>query len=164
MATRPILAFVTSSFSTFLLFFDYLIMTVNSGIDNTQTSGRWIQISFFIAVVFFNLCLAIQVFTVGLAYFYNSDWWNLHIWLVRGYSGLSLILLIWVFLMPFPARVQNLTASIPVLLGLQFLTIHLKTSFPLAVFHPLIGFSLFSISTTLVHRTSQIVFPNHNQD
>ncbi|WP_392480704.1 DUF6220 domain-containing protein [Nostoc sp. C110] len=139
-------------------------MTVNSGIDNTQTSGRWIQISFFIAVVFFNLCLAIQVFTVGLAYFYNSDWWNLHIWLVRGYSGLSLILLIWVFLMPFPARVQNLTASIPVLLGLQFLTIHLKTSFPLAVFHPLIGFSLFSISTTLVHRTSQIVFPNHNQD
>lgn len=139
-------------------------MTVNSGIDDTQISGRWIQISFFIAVVFFNLCLAIQVFSVGMAYFYNSDSWNLHIWLVRGYSGFSLILLIWVFLMPFPPRVQRLTAGIPVLLGLQFLTIHLKTSFPLAVFHPLIGFSLFSISTTLVHRTSHIVFPNHNQD
>jgi hypothetical protein len=139
-------------------------MTVNSGIDDTQISGRWIQIGFFIAAVFFNLCIAIQIFSVGLAYFYNSDWWNLHIWLVRGYSGLSLILLIWVFLMPFPSRVQRLTAAIPVLLGLQFLTIHLKTSFPLAVFHPLIGFSLFSISTTLVHRTFRIVFPNHSQD
>ncbi|MEH1918916.1 DUF6220 domain-containing protein [Nostoc sp.] len=139
-------------------------MTVNSGIDDTQISRRWIQISFLIAVVVFNLCLIIQIFSVGLAYFYNSDWWNLHIWLVRGYGGLSLILLIWVFLIPFPRRVRNLTASMPVLLGLQFLTIHLQTSFPLAVFHPLIGFSLFFISTTLVHRTSHIVFPNQNQD
>ncbi|MBD2530312.1 hypothetical protein H6G97_12315 [Nostoc flagelliforme FACHB-838] len=139
-------------------------MTVNSGIDDTQISGRWIQISFLIAAVLFNLCLIIQIFSVGLAYFYNSDWWKLHIWLVRGYSGLSLILLVWVFLIPFPRRVRNLTASMPVLLGLQFLTIHLQTSFPLAVFHPLIGFSLFSISTTLVHRTSHIVFPNYNQD
>ncbi|MHC5740933.1 MAG: DUF6220 domain-containing protein [Nostoc sp.] len=139
-------------------------MTVNSGIDDTQISGRWIQISFLIAAVLFNLCLIIQIFSVGLAYFYNSDWWNLHIWLVRGYGGLSLILLIWVFLIPFPRRVRNLTASMPVLLGLQFLTIHLQTSFPLAVFHPLIGFSLFFISTTLVHRTSHIVFPNQNQD
>ncbi|MEH2041757.1 DUF6220 domain-containing protein [Nostoc sp.] len=138
-------------------------MTVNSGIDHTQISGRWIQISFLIAAVLFNLCLIIQIFSVGLAYFYNSDWWNLHIWLVRGYGGLSLILLIWVFLIPFPRRVRNLTASMPVLLGLQFLTIHLH-SLPLAVFHPLIGFSLFSISTTLVHRTSHIVFPNYNQD
>ncbi|MDM9581032.1 DUF6220 domain-containing protein [Nostoc sp. GT001] len=139
-------------------------MTVNSGIDDTQISGRWIKISFLIAAVLFNLCLIIQIFSVGLAYFYNSDWWNLHIWLVRGYGGLSLILLIWVFLIPFPRRIRNLTASMPVLLGLQFLTIHLQTSFPLAVFHPLIGFSLFSISTTLVHRTSHIVFPNYNQD
>ncbi|MEH2128880.1 DUF6220 domain-containing protein [Nostoc sp.] len=139
-------------------------MTVNSGIDDTQISGRWIQISFLIAAVLFNLCLIIQIFSVGLAYFYNSDWWNLHIWLVRGYGGLSLVLLIWVFLIPFPRRIRNLTASMPVLLGLQFLTIHLHTYFPLAVFHPLIGFSLFSISTTLVHRTSHIVFPNYNQD
>ncbi|AVH72366.1 DUF6220 domain-containing protein [Nostoc sp. 'Lobaria pulmonaria (5183) cyanobiont'] len=138
-------------------------MTVNSGIDDTQISGRWIQISFLIAAVLFNLCLIIQIFSVGLAYFYNSDWWNLHIWLVRGYGGLSLILLIWVFLIPFPRRVRNLTVSLPVLLGLQFLTIYLH-SLPLAVFHPLIGFSLFSISTTLVHRTSHIVFPNYNQD
>jgi hypothetical protein len=145
-------------------FLDYFTMTINSGIDDTHISRRWIQISFLIAAVLFNLCLIIQIFSVGLAYFYNSDWWNLHIWLVRGYSGLSLILLIWVFLIPFPPRVQRLTASMPVLLGLQFLTIHLHTPFPLAVFHPLIGFSLFSISTTLVHRTSHILFPNHNQD
>ncbi|WP_257235845.1 DUF6220 domain-containing protein [Nostoc sp. 'Peltigera malacea cyanobiont' DB3992] len=72
-------------------------MTVNSGIDDIQISGRWIQISFLIAAVLFNLCLIIQIFSVGLAYFYNSDWWNLHIWLVRGYGGLSLILLVWVF-------------------------------------------------------------------
>ncbi len=139
-------------------------MTVNSGIDETQISGRWIEISFLIAAVLFNLCLVTQIFSVGLAYFYNSDWWNLHIWLVRGYGRLSLILLVWVFLIPFPPRVQCLTASMPVLLGMQFLTIHLKTSFPLAVFHPLIGFSLFFISTTLVHRTSHIIFPNYNQD
>ncbi|RCJ22009.1 hypothetical protein A6770_04120 [Nostoc minutum NIES-26] len=139
-------------------------MTVNPDIDDTLISIRWIQISFFIATVFFNICLITQVLTVGLAYFYNSDWWNIHIWLVRGYSILSIILLVWVFLIPFPPRVQRLTASIPVLLGLQFLTIHLKTSFPLAIFHPLIGFSLLSISTTLVHRISHILFPNDNQD
>lgn len=137
-------------------------MTINSDITHKQITLRWIQISFLIAAVFFNLCLVTQLLSVGLAYFYNSDWWNLHIWLVRGYSGLSLILLVWVFLIPFPSRVQSLTTSIPVLLGLQFLTIHLKTSFPLAVFHPLIGFSLFSISTTLVHRVWHIVSPNHN--
>jgi heme A synthase len=49
--------------------------------------------------------------------------------------------------------------SAPVLLGLQFLTIHLKTPVPLAVLHPLIGFALFSVSTTLVHRVSRYLFP-----
>jgi heme A synthase len=47
----------------------------------------------------------------------------------------------------------------PVLLGLQFLTIHLKAPIPLAVLHPLIGFTLFSVSTTLVHRARHVVFP-----
>jgi hypothetical protein len=47
----------------------------------------------------------------------------------------------------------------PVLLGLQFLTIHLKSLLPLAVLHPLIGFTLFSISSTLVHRVRRVVFP-----
>jgi len=46
-----------------------------------------------------------------------------------------------------------------VLLGLQFLTIHLKSPLPLGVLHPLIGFTLFSVSTTLVHRAQRVAFP-----
>ena len=126
---------------------------------NQQTSNRWTQIGFYGVAVFFNLCLIAQVLTVGFAYFYNPQWWNLHVWLVRGYSGLSLLLLVWVYLVPFPRRVRNLAASMPLLLGLQFLTIHLKSPLPLSVIHPLIGFTLFSVSTSLVHRVSRIVFP-----
>lgn len=117
-----------------------------------QTRVHWTLMGFFILVVCFNLCLNAQVLTVGLAYFYNPEWWNAHVWLVRGYSGLSLILLVWVYRITVPRRVRRLTASLPMLLGLQFLTIHLKTSIPLAVVHPLLGFTLFSVSTTLVHR------------
>lgn len=139
-------------------------MTLTSSSNGVQSSGRWMQVVFFTIVVFFNLCLNAQVLTVGLAYFYNPEWWNIHIGLVRGFSGLSLILLVLVFLTPFPKRVRSLTASIPVLLGLQFLTIHLKLPFPPAVFHPLIGFTLFSVSTTLVHRTQRFVFPKPNAE
>ena len=114
---------------------------------------------FQVLAVFFNLCLVAQVLTVGLAYFYYPEWWKAHVWLVRSYSGLSLILLVWVYLVPFPQRVRSLTTSMPVLLGLQFLTIHLKTAIPLAIVHPLIGFTLFSVSTTLVHRVSHIISP-----
>jgi hypothetical protein len=138
-------------------------MTLNPGVDDTQIFVRRTQIGFQIVAVLFNLCLTAQVLTVGLAYFYNPEWWNVHVLLVRGYSGLSLILLGWVFLVEFPQRVRSLTASMPVLLGLQFLTIHLK-ALPLGVFHPLIGFSLFSISTTLVHRVSRILSPNRGED
>ena len=134
-------------------------MTVNSGIDCAQTPTRWTQIGFYTVAVLFNLCLIAQVLTVGLASFYNPNWWNIHVLLVRGYSGLSLILLLWVFLVAFPRRVRSLTISLPVLLVVQFLTIHLKSPLPLAVLHPLIGFTLFSASTTLVHRVSHIVFP-----
>ncbi len=137
-------------------------MTLNPGVDDTHIFVRRTQIGFQIVAVLFNLCLTAQVLTVGLAYFYNPEWWNVHVLLVRGYSGLSLILLGWVFLVPFPQRVRSLTASMPVLLGLQFLTIHLKV--PLGVFHPLIGFSLFSISTTLVHRVSRILSPSRGED
>lgn len=137
-------------------------MTVNSGIDDTQLSVHWTLSGFYAVAVVFNLCLTTQVLTVGLAYFYNPNWWNIHVWLVRGYSGLSLILLGWVFLVPLPQRVRSLTASLPVLLGLQFLTIHLKSPFPLGVFHPLIGFFLVSISATLVHRVGHITLPNRN--
>jgi len=134
-------------------------MTITSNSDNVQTSTNWSQLWFSYVATLFNLCLVAQVLTVGLAYFYNPEWWNAHVWLVRGYGGLSLLLLVWVYLTPFPKRVRSLTASMPVLLGLQFLTIHLKTPIPLAVLHPLIGFTLFSISSTLVHRSRRVVFP-----
>ncbi|MBD1805582.1 hypothetical protein H6F98_08995 [Microcoleus sp. FACHB-SPT15] len=118
---------------------------------------------FFLLVLAFNLCLNAQVLTVGLAYFYNPQWWKAHVWLVRSYSGLSLILLVWAYRITLPRRVQSLTASLPVLLGLQFLTIHLKTPIPLAIAHPLIGFTLFSVSTTLVHRVSRFLFPKEEE-
>ena len=134
-------------------------MAVVSSSDSVQASARLTQIGFYVVSVVFNLCLIFQVLTVGLAYFYNPNWWNVHVWSVRGYSILAPIMLLWVYLSPFPRRVRSLTASMPILLGLQFLTIHLKLPFPLAVFHPLIGFALFSASTTLVHHVSRIVFP-----
>ncbi|MBD1996927.1 hypothetical protein H6G00_09885 [Leptolyngbya sp. FACHB-541] len=124
---------------------------------------HWKLMGFFILVVIFNLCLNAQVLTVGLAYFYHPEWWKMHVWLVRGYSGLSLILLIWAYRITLPRRVRSLTASLPVLLGLQFLTIHLKTPVPLAIAHPLIGFTLFSVSTTLVHRVSRFLFPKEDE-
>ncbi|MBW4642109.1 MAG: hypothetical protein KME23_03680 [Goleter apudmare HA4340-LM2] len=134
-------------------------MQTSSAAEVHTNQSSWTLIGFYILILFFNLCLTAQVLTVGFAYFYNPGWWNIHVWLVRGYSGLSLILLVWVFFVPFPRRVQSLTASIPVLLGLQFLSIYLKTSIPLAIVHPLMGFTLFSVSTTLVHRVSLVVFP-----
>lgn len=126
----------------------------NQATDKAQFLSRSAVIGFYIIAVLFNLCLIIQLLTVGLAYFYNSDWWRIHIWLVRGYGGLSLILLPWVYWVPFSRRIRTLTISIPILLALQFLTIHVQTPlpFPLAIVHPLIGFALFSVSTTLVHR------------
>lgn len=118
---------------------------------------------FFILVVIFNLCLTAQVLTVGLGYFYNPEWWKIHVWLVRGYSSLSLVLLIWAYRITVPPRVRSLAASMPVLLALQFLTIHLKMPIPLAIAHPLIGFTLFSVSTTLVHRVSRFLFPKEDE-
>lgn len=134
-------------------------MTTSFGANSIQPPARWIQIGFLTLAVLFNLCLFAQVFTVGLAVFSSPEWWNIHVWLVRGYGGLALILLGWVYLSPFPRRVRSLTVSMPVLLGLQFLTIHLNSPIPLGVLHPLIGFMLFSVSTTLVHRAQRIVFP-----
>lgn len=139
-------------------------LSISNTQSNTQSSGRWSHLGFHILAVFFNLCLNAQVLTVGLAYFYNPQWWQVHVWLVRGYSGLSLILLVWVYLIPFPRRVRSLTSSLPLLLGLQFLTIHLETPIPLAVLHPLIGFTLFSVSTTLVHRVWRFISAKPDED
>ena len=76
--------------------------------------------------------------------------------LVRGYSGLSLILLMGSLIAPFSDRVRSLAASLPVLLGLQFCSIHLKTPLPLEVLHPLICFTLFYVFSILVYRVSRV--------
>lgn len=131
---------------------------LNETPNNTRSSLHRFAIGFYIIAVLFNLCLVFQVLTVGFAYFYNPIWWQFHVLLVRGFCGLSLILLIWVYRVSFPRRVRSLTVSMPILLGLQFLTIHLKTAIPLGVLHPLLGFTLFSVSTTLVHHVQRIVF------
>lgn len=129
--------------------------------EDTQASLKLPITGFYAIAILFNLCLVAQVLTVGLAYFDNPAWWHTHVWLVRGYSGLSLVLLAWVYWIPMSQRIRMLTLSLPILLGLQFLTIHgqLPLPVPLAIFHPLLGFSLFSASSTLVHRVGHIVFP-----
>ncbi len=118
-------------------------------------------IVFYVLAVLFNLCLSIQLVTVGLAFFYDSTWWQNHTWFVRAYSGLSLVLLVWAYKISLPRQVRIFTVSFPILLGLQFLTIHAQTPLPisLAVVHPLIGFALFYASTTLVHRTWRVLRP-----
>ncbi len=136
-------------------------MTTNSEMDCdrvVRTSPNWMQISFYATSIVFNLCLIAQLLTVGVAYFENPAWWDVHVWLVRGYSGLSLILLGWSWLVPFSNRIRSLTASLPILLGLQFCSIHLQTPLHLEVLHPLIGFTLLCISSSLVHRVSREVF------
>ncbi|MDY6937397.1 MAG: DUF6220 domain-containing protein [Cyanobacteriota bacterium] len=124
-------------------------------VDRTQ--NRWQFTGFYILAILFNLCLGVQLLTVGLALFQSADWWQTHLWFARKYSVLSLILVGWSYWVVFPRRVRILSASLPIFLGLQFLTVRLQTPLPLAVVHPLIGFALFSTSTTLVHRVGQIV-------
>ncbi|WP_293339494.1 DUF6220 domain-containing protein [Microcoleus sp. CAWBG58] len=68
-------------------------MTINSEIDRDRTPMRWMPIGFYATSVVFNLCLIAQLLTVGVAYFVNPAWWDIHVWLVRGYSSLSLLLL-----------------------------------------------------------------------
>ncbi|MEM9154170.1 MAG: DUF6220 domain-containing protein [Cyanobacteria bacterium P01_F01_bin.33] len=130
-------------------------MMITSESDRDLNVANWAIVGFYTTAIIFNLCLIVQVLTVGVAYFSDSAWWTVHVWLVRGYSGLSLILLMGSFIAPFSDRVRSLAGSLPVLLGLQFCSIHLKTPLPLEVLHPLIGFTLFYVSATLVHRISR---------
>ncbi|MBW4663350.1 MAG: hypothetical protein KME01_03980 [Chroococcus sp. CMT-3BRIN-NPC107] len=136
-------------------------MTTNSETSRDRTSTLWVQIGFYAASIVFNLCLIAQLLTVGVAYFNDPAWWNIHVWLVRGYSGLSLVLLGWAFIVPFSNKVRSLTVSLPVLLGLQFASIHLKTPLHLEVLHPLIGFTLLYVSSSLVHRVSRSLSSKH---
>lgn len=133
-------------------------MTICFHSERTQPSARWTRIGFLSIAVLFNLCLVAQLLTVGLAVFYSPTMWSIHVWLVRGYGGLVVLLLVGLFINPFPRKIQTLTASLAVLLILQFVTIHLNHPLPLGILHPLIGFTLFTSSTTLVHRVWRVVF------
>lgn len=132
-------------------------MTTNSEIDRDIAATSLVKLGFYATSILFNVCLIAQVLTVGVAYFTDPAWWNIHVWLVRGYSGLSLILLAGSLIAPFSNRIRSLAASLPVLLGLQFCSIHLKTPLHLEVLHPLIGFTLLYVSSSLVHRVSHEV-------
>ncbi len=134
-------------------------MTAN--LEISRHSTPWAKIGFYATSIVFNLCLIAQLLTVGVAYFNDPTWWNIHVWLVRGYGGLTLILLGWAFVTPFSNKVRSLTVSLPVLLGLQFASIHLKTPLHLEVLHPLIGFTLLYVSASLVHRVSRSLSPEN---
>jgi Family of unknown function (DUF6220) len=132
---------------------------MTTALDCDRTPTHWMQIGFYAISIIFNICLIAQLLTVGVAHFDNPSWWNIHVWLVRGYGGLSLVLLGWAFAAPFSRRIRYFSASLPVLLGLQIASVHLKSPLHLEVLHPLIGFMLLYVSSSLVHTTSRIVVP-----
>jgi hypothetical protein len=137
---------------------------MTTALEIERTPARWMAIGFYATSIVFNLCLICQLLTVGVAYFNNPAWWNIHIWLVRGYGGLSLVLLGWSFIAPFSRRIRHLAASLPVLLGLQFASIHLKIPLHLEILHPLIGFTLLYVSSSLVHHISRTLSSSNNQN
>jgi Family of unknown function (DUF6220) len=126
--------------------------------EQTILSGRWVQKGFLAIAVLFNFCLIAQLLTVGLAVFDNPTWWNIHVLLVRGYGGLVVLLLAGLFLHPFPQKTVMLTVGLGIILTLQFITGHFNHLLHLGILHPLLGFSLFTSSTTLVHRAWHEVF------
>ncbi len=130
-------------------------MMTNLKTDCGAMTPDCLKRGFYATAIVFNVCLIAQLLTVGVAYFTDPAWWQIHVWLVRGYSGLSLVLLGWSEISPCSHRIRSLCASLPVLLGLQFGTIHLQTPLHLAVLHPPIGFTLCYLSATLVHRLAQ---------
>ncbi len=132
---------------------------MTTALDCDRAPTRWTQIGFYATSIIFNICLIAQLLTVGVAHFNNPSWWNIHVWLVRGYGGLSLVLLGWAFIAPFSRRIRYFSASLPLLIGLQIASIHLKSPLHLEVLHPLIGFTLLYVSSSLVHATSRTVSP-----
>jgi hypothetical protein len=129
----------------------------------TETDKRWISVTFYVIAIIFNLCLVAQLLTVGVAYFNNPSWWNIHICLVRGYGGLSVVLWGISLIAQFNSKIKNLATALSVLTILQFASIHLKTPLHLEIFHPLIGFSLFYMSSSLVHAISRILLSQPQQ-
>jgi hypothetical protein len=132
-------------------------MTISSEV-NRNVSMNGAGLGFYAISILFNICLIAQVLTVGVAYFTDPTWWRVHVWLVRGYSGLSLVLLAGALMLPFSKRSRSLAISLSVLLSLQFVSIHVKTPLHLEIFHPLIGFTLFYVSSSLVHHVSREMF------
>jgi hypothetical protein len=133
-------------------------MNIDLPSDRTQISRSWTQIGFLTIAILFNFCLIAQLLTVGLAVFDDPTWWNIHVLLVRGYGGLVVLLLAGLFVHPFPQKIKMLTVGLIILLTLQFITGHLNHLLHLGILHPLLGFSLFTSSTTLVHRAWHEVF------
>ena len=131
------------------------MITSEDNLEPDPAIGNWARLSFYATAIIFNLCLVAQVVTVGVAYFIDPAWWQIHVWLVRGYGVLSLALLVGSLAAPFSKRIRSLAASLPLLLGLQFCSIHLKTPLHLGVLHPLNGFILFYVSSSLVHQVSR---------
>ncbi|MEL7086475.1 MAG: DUF6220 domain-containing protein [Cyanobacteria bacterium J06597_1] len=130
---------------------DTKVERTDSDVKVERAGSDWRQVGFYNIAVVFNLCLVAQVLSVGVAYFSDPSWWTIHVWLVRGYSGLSLVLLGGALTLPFSKRIRSLAASMPVLLLFQFCSIHLHTPLHLQILHPLIGFTLFYFSSSLVH-------------
>jgi Family of unknown function (DUF6220) len=133
-------------------------MNIDLPSDRTQISRSWTQIGFLTIAILFNFCLIAQLLTVGLAIFDDPTWWNIHVLLVRGYSGLVVLLLAGLFVNPFPQKIKMLTVGLVILLTLQFITGHLNHLLHLGILHPLLGFLLFTSSTTLVHHSWHEVF------
>lgn len=131
---------------------------INLHSEPTQLSGRWTQTGFLAIAILFNFCLIAQLLTVGLAVFDDPTWWNIHVLLVRGYGGLVVLMLAGLFVHPFPQKIKMLTVGLGILLTLQFITGHLNHLLHLGILHPLLGFSLFASSTTLVHRSWHDMF------
>lgn len=72
---------------------------------------------------------------------------------MRGYGGLAVLLLAGLLINPFPQKIKMLTAGLVTILTLQFITVRLNHPLHLGILHPLLGFLLFTSSTTLVHRS-----------
>jgi hypothetical protein len=53
---------------------------MTTALDCDRALTRWTQIGFYATSVIFNICLIAQLLTVGIAYFNNPSWWNIHIW------------------------------------------------------------------------------------
>jgi len=102
--------------------------------------------------------LIAQVLTVGIAYFNDPA-------LVE-YPCLARARVWWIVIYltdmvvdrPSPAE-SDISPQSTRAAGTPIFSIHLKSPLHLEVFHPLIGFTLLSVSSSLVHRTGHSLLP-----